>query len=438
MASGRAAPAERRGHVNLLVTFDNWTNGREIAALGTNAGAQSIPFQGWRHFKEAFAPELIAKAVSESSVRVERCIDPFSGSGTTALACQFLGIHPTFVEVNPYLADLAEAKVATYDVASITRDFSKLVREANKVVKAAKATFRNAPPTLVEPGHNGRWIFDKKIAERLASFRVAMRSIRNPVNRRLFRVLLGGIVVEVSNVVVSGKGRRYRRNWERQRRTVRDLDEAFCGAVETAVGDIIRHGARRVMTYTAIRGDCRSALKKRMKHFDLAVFSPPYPNSFDYTDVYNVELWALGYLKSYSANADLRASTLSSHVQIRREFASAPKGSVALEKTLRDLADVRTELWDRSIPEMVGGYFADMSLVIDSLWKRLSAGAQIWMVVGDSRYAGVSIPVGQILSQLTEASGAVVINHEPFRSMRSSPQQGGEHSLSETLLVLGR
>lgn len=132
----------------MLVTFDNWVNGREIAALGTNAGAQALPFQGWRNFKEAFAPELVARAVAESAIAVKRCIDPFSGSGTTALACQFLGIHPTFIEVNPYLADLAEAKVSTYDVPTLTRDFSKLVRKANCISRAAKAVFNGLPPSV--------------------------------------------------------------------------------------------------------------------------------------------------------------------------------------------------------------------------------------------------------------------------------------------------
>ena len=40
---------------------------------------------------------------------------------------------------------------------------------------------------------------------------------------------------------------------------------------------------------------------------DLAVFSPPYPNSFDYTDVYNVELWAMGYLRNSDAKHPIAA-----------------------------------------------------------------------------------------------------------------------------------
>ena len=60
------------------------------------------------------------------------------------------------------------------------------------------------------------------------------------------------------------------------------------------------------------------------------------------------------------------------------------------------------------------------------------------MVVGDSRYGGVSIPVAQILEELAPHLGFQVVNSEPFRSMRSSAQQGGAKELAESLLVLER
>src|SRR5688572_22616815 len=84
--------------------FDRWTKGRTIRSVGTNAGAAELPFQNWRRFKEAFAPELIREAVEASRIPVKNCLDPFGGSGTTALACQFLGVEPVTVEVNPFLA----------------------------------------------------------------------------------------------------------------------------------------------------------------------------------------------------------------------------------------------------------------------------------------------------------------------------------------------
>lgn len=82
---------------SLHISFDSWTQGREVPSLGTNAGADKLPFQTWHHFKEAFAPELGARAIKESKRTVKRCADPFGGSGTTALACQFLGVAPVTI-----------------------------------------------------------------------------------------------------------------------------------------------------------------------------------------------------------------------------------------------------------------------------------------------------------------------------------------------------
>lgn len=76
-------------------SFEGWLKGRNAQLLSTNFGSEAIAFQNWRNFKEAFAPELIGQAFEETSNRlnrrVESCIDPFGGSGTTALACQIFG-----------------------------------------------------------------------------------------------------------------------------------------------------------------------------------------------------------------------------------------------------------------------------------------------------------------------------------------------------------
>ena len=61
----------------MSVTFTEWTQSRSIVSFGTNAGADELPFQTWRNFKEAYPPELIARAVEESVIPVRECLDPF-------------------------------------------------------------------------------------------------------------------------------------------------------------------------------------------------------------------------------------------------------------------------------------------------------------------------------------------------------------------------
>ena len=417
-------------------TFCDWTGDREVITLGTNTGARALPFQNWCKIKEAFAPELVQRAFKESPIDVTRCIDPFGGSGTTGLACQFLGAHPILIEVNPYLADLIEAKLTEYTTTMELAHNLDAVIDASNCDESAdvRARYSSAPRTFIEPGHDGRWIFSLRVAERITALLDAIEDL-DEAPRRLFRIILGGILIEVSNVRVSGKGRRYRRGWESRDVSPQRVVELFSTAARRAIEEIGRFSCRSVTSYEIIRGDSR-ALLNGIEPCELAVFSPPYPNSSDYTDVYNVELWALGYLDDPQSNAAIRTATLSSHVQISREFREPPEGSATLEQVLSSLDSLRGELWDQRIPAMVGAYFSDLIVVLDQLKQLLVSGGCAWIVVGDSRYAGVQIPVSAVLSELVVERGWDVLNAEPLRNMRTSAQQGGDRKLSEQLLVI--
>src|SRR5690606_15007669 len=176
----------------------------------------------------------------------------------------------------------------------------------------------------------------------------------------------------------------------------------------------------------------------KVQDIDICVFSPPYPNSFDYTDINNVELWMLGYLKSAAQNKKLRTSTFPSHMQIKRTISKAPDGSKHLESVLKKLKSARDDLWDSRIPDMVGAYFHDLSEIISNVSRQLSHKGEVWIVVGDSRYAGINIPAADILDQLLQGSGLKTKLLENCRSMRSSAQQGGQSVLAENLLVLSK
>ncbi len=417
-------------------SFSAWTQSRLVPSLGTNNGAPELAFQTWRHFKEAFTPELVARAITENPVPVNRCLDPFGGSGTTAIACQFLGVAPVTIEVNPYLADLMEAKLTSYDTDRLVRDLGRVLRWAAKL--RARATLwlpDDAPATIVEPGVNGRWIFDSEVAQRLGALLVAIEDLGDENHQRLFRVLLGGVLLKVSNVVVNGKGRRYRQRWKERRRDSSGVIRLFSEAVRHAIADIHRFAVREHLGFTIIRGDARQCLDEAPL-CDIAVFSPPYPNSFDYTDVYNLELWALGYLADRNANRTLRQSTLCSHVQIDRQYPAPPSGSPTLDAVMTGLCDSVERLWNHRLPNMVGGYFADLLAVLSGIRSTLHERGSVWLVVGDSRYADVLIPTARILEELADRSGFRTLSVEPFRSMRSSAQQGGKRELAESLLVL--
>lgn len=145
-------------------------------------GGTSHRLPSWRQFKEAFAPELVEVAVSETAASLGRsvttCLDPFGGSGTTALTCQFLGVFPTTIEVNPFLADLISAKLGRYNFELLPTLLRKITN-ARVRTKFACGAFPGAAATFVEPGHKGRFIFPRDVAERLHLFSLCLQRYRS-------------------------------------------------------------------------------------------------------------------------------------------------------------------------------------------------------------------------------------------------------------------
>ncbi len=415
----------------------NWFARHEFfGPSSTNQDTHDLPFQRWYRFKEAFAPRAVVDAIRSLEAPPSTCVDPFGGSGTTALTAQFLGIRPTTVEVNPFLADLIESKLQTYDTEALLASFRQVIdlAAANKADPAK--LLRDAPKTLVAPGVNDRWIYSVPVAERILAYRQAIETLDNKAHARLLRVLLGSTLVTLSNVVISGKGRRYRSGWQNRPVQPTSVHRMFEAAFLNAIEDIVRFGKRPCSEYTLLRGDARVALTQA-EPADFSLFSPPYPNSFDYTDIYNLELWMLGYLKTPEENRLLREATLRSHVQIKRSF-EATASSPTLDATMVALEARRPEMWDTNIPDMVRAYFDDLVAVLNQLHRIIVPGGSVMMVVGDSRYAGVAIDVGTILVELGQRLGFTLSNLSSMRSMRSSAQQGGTYDLDETLVHMVR
>ena len=418
-------------------SLSSWLgNLNSLGPPSSNMSASELPFQRWFKFKEAFSPSLIVECLKHLDYRVNTCLDPFGGCGTTGVTCQFLGIAPTLIEVNPFIADLAESKLAVYDRHSLLDDFQAVVRKAKKMSIADNSVlWKYLPLTFVEPGVQGRYLYMRSTMRRILAYREAIEALQNSTNLRLLKVLLGSILVTASNAVVNGKGRKYRGGWLLKQKRPEDIDQLFSQSFSQAVEDVERYTHRAQHRYKVLRGSC---LGKAMSvsSADVAIFSPPYPNSFDYTDIYNIELWVLGYLRSPKDNQLLRTSTLRSHVQCSFTDDETLCESKLLLRTFKKLQKVRSDLWDPRIPEMILGYFSDLTKLLRQLRSSVRGGGSVFVVVGDSRYKDVSVRVSDILVELSQLMGFRIQSAKVIREMRTSAQQGGLPLLRETVLHL--
>ncbi|WDE03867.1 DNA methylase N-4/N-6 [Thalassomonas viridans] len=400
--------------------------------LSTAQGVKEVPFQRWFNFKEAFSPKFVIDSIKKTPIKVNQILDPFGGSGTTSLTAQLLGIKPSTIEVNPFIADLIQSKLQTYNLDSLISDWLEVVKSVDSQAINLELLYSNGPSTLYKRPCTERWLFDESVLSRITQYRLSIESLENETNKCLLRVLLGAVLIPLSNVVISGKGRRYRKNWQSRIVLKRDVDKLLETKVNDAIFDISKYSNRKEQEFHLYRGDARERFKE-LETSDLVLFSPPYPNTFDYTDIYNVELWVLGYLNTSNDNKELRQSTLRSHVQTKLEIVSPPV-SDTLSATLNKLDSVRHQLWNKNIPDMVGSYFRDIESILIESHRVLTPGGMVGIVIGDSRYANIKIDTARITKEITDNIGLVFKEETTIRVMKSSAQQGWAKDLDETAL----
>ena len=155
--SGRLARGSRR-----VRDVTDWLSCSEEGPTSSAQGTLNIPFQRWFHFKEAYSPKFVADTLGSLPYRVNTCIDPFGGSGTTAVTCRMLGINSTTIEINPYLADLIKAKLTPIAPSDFQRAYEHTMTSL-RINKGDRLLLSGMPLTMTEPGVGERYIFPREV-----------------------------------------------------------------------------------------------------------------------------------------------------------------------------------------------------------------------------------------------------------------------------------
>ncbi|MHA1792215.1 MAG: site-specific DNA-methyltransferase, partial [Promethearchaeota archaeon] len=157
---------------------------------------------------------------------------------------------------------------------------------------------------------------------------------------------------------------------------------------------------------------------KNLKH---AIFSPPYCNCFDYTEVYKMELWMLDFVTSYEQLSTIREESLSSHLNKKYK-----KEARYLLPELKIIAeDIPWEsTWGKlKTRNMVLNYFIDMQSIFNGIDAILNTGGTIACVVGNSAHGRVPIATDVLLARMLELMGYHDIEIRIARKLSTSSQQ---------------
>jgi DNA methylase len=376
------------------------------------------PRHRWYVIKEAFAAKMVESAVEHSPCSANDLIlDPFCGSGTVPVAASAKGSPSIGFEVNPFLAFVSRTKLLNCKGMSVSKNWSGVLRSAKKGMNSSLLGFS----TFSERVDLDKWLFNSDVLRSFEGAWTETKKLRNPV-RDLFRLALVGAAMDNCNAVADGKCLRYRKGWSSKNFGKQSFIESLEERIDFMADDLDSTHASSA-TANIVEGDSRKTLGKiNGPKFKLCVTSPPYLNSFDYTDVYRPELFLSKFVKTPEELRQLRFRTLRSHVQVAWDTPERRSFGPIFDDTMQRMSNSSVKLWSAKVPDMIQAYFEDVERILLHLRRLAAQDASLWIVVSTSAYAGVEIPVDLIYAEVGQRTGWNLREVGVLRHLRSSGQ----------------
>ncbi|MFJ6209194.1 hypothetical protein [Lysinibacillus sp. NPDC092081] len=389
---------------------------------------------GWYPFVEGYSKEFINSILSELDYVPQHCLEPFSGSGTTALELQKYNIKCTSFEVNPFMYTLARSKLRTdYTVQSLKRHLSSIEKTFLDVIPEIETI--HSPPiykSMMQRKNLDKWMFNLETMRGLLDIKSAIEEINDSKYKQLFKISLASLLLEMSNVYRNGKCLSYKKGWKEVNEIHReDVHELFVEKVNKAIlpdiEKINRYKRAKGQLFSnhnnCYLGDCKEKISLLENgSIDLVITSPPYLNSRDYTDTYMIELWMLDLIKDYDQLRGLRRKTFKSHVQVA--WGEMPLLNIKeLSDAIEKLEPYKEKFWNKNLLEMIKGYFVDMDMLFGKLKGKMKSGGKVYLNVANSAYYGVEIEVDKIISTIAENHEFEIEEIRKARKIKPSSQQ---------------
>ena len=396
---------------------------KKLVNFDTN---QNYPRHSWFDIKEGYSTDLIKNVLLDLKIKKQDgyIMDPFSGSGTSVLASSILGYKSIGIEVNPFLYFLSKIKCVNY-----SNKFNLLLSNFKKL-NIKKQSLSGVPKLSIS-----KKLFKNQLNE-MMRIKNWINQIKDKNCKELFFCAYLCSLDKASFAKKDGNGLKYPKNKVPQK-----FKDVFVNNLEKFIEDTKKIKIERkplIFKGNNLQILSQKSFKKKYKNkISLCVFSPPYANCFDYTEVYKTELWFGDFIKEYKDLRNLRNKTLSSH--LNKTFPDVK----ILKEIIPYIDKIKIKkLWSKKIIDMLINYFYEMDVLLSKLNTLIRKNGKCVIVVGNSSYGNVVIPTDEILKKLARKNGFKNNYIIQARKLGTSSQQYKKidnlNMLRESLLVLSK
>jgi 16S rRNA G966 N2-methylase RsmD len=359
--------------------------------------ARTLPFtHGFHAYPARMHPEIASRVIERFAPSGTRVLDPFVGSGTTAVEALRAGLAFRGIDIARVALEIAWVRTRV-----LVPDQCRLVEaEGARIAQLARRFEIDESAALPAWARAIRRWFAAGTLQEIAALKMLIDQVRAPDLRRQLTGVLSSLLVKLSHqasdsVTVPDRAQR---SWSRGasfglfRSKCRELTTRLL----TLASDLHR---RRVTTIEPRfeRGDARIVALEN-ESFDLAFTSPPYPATYDYASHHQLRSALYGDDARFVGEHEIGS---------RRELA-----------TRRDAA---------------ARYRADTDAWSKNVLRALAPGGRMIVLIGDGTAADRAIASDEVVSGAVARLGARTV--ASASQLRPDWARGGRAKREHLMLI---
>lgn len=350
-----------------------------------------------------YIPQIPGNLITRLSSRGELVMDPFGGSGTTALEAIRLGRRALSIDANPVATLIGRVKTiafteqASLDISILHASLSSALQSLPNDPQELVRKYAEFIPTIA---NREKWFPDSSCGE-LALIRFRIHQLTSAVAKDIALLALSRIVLRVSFQDSETRYKsvpRFIPQGEALKRYLRELENTSASLRQN--GFPTWHGAGKFVT-----ADIRTVSTDLVPDncADLIITSPPYGNATDYHLYHRFRILWLGFDPIALGRVEI-----GSHLKHQREASGFES------------------------------YQEDMTKALATMHRALKSGRYAALVIGDAMYKGELFLAAEILEEHARKNGfdASHIITRPIHQTKRSFTAGARRATTEKILVI--
>lgn len=374
---------------------------------------------GWLRLTPAYSVKIVEELVI-GNAEARRILDPFCGTGTTALCAAYHGHEGVTTDINPFLIWLAQTKTSHYSPASIEAARSACRLALDLIANRAIDPVSSPPIFNIE-----RW-WSAEALEFLRHLRAAIEHVTQPDTdaRNLLMVAFCRTLIGQSNAAFNHQSMSFKGSEQptllfpidREAVFEKDVRFVLSGALENPTGSA-----------SVVLADSRGLRKALSGQFDLVITSPPYANRMSYIRELRPYMYWLGFLQNGRDAGELDWTTIGGTWGIATsrltEWERPEKrfNSEHLTIVLQTISHADNKN-GALLAKYVAKYFDDMWAHFCDLPASLASGAELHYVVGNSTFYGTLVSTERLYAEMLSELGFSNVECRSIRKRNSKKE----------------